>query len=212
MQTTAAYVGRRRAYRANINTGTARLPRVKLPKGKSGEVRKVPQSRTGRAAHPPRVEHVLKETINDKERRKAIRSALAATALREFVEKRGHRVAKLKSLPLVIENDFENITKTKEVLKILAKLGLGEEMQRAQKITMRAGKGKARGRPYRVKKSVLIVISKNAPIVKAARNLTGFDIVSYKQLNADVLAPGGVPGRLTLFSENALNETSKYFA
>ncbi len=40
-------------------------------------------------------------------------------------------------------------------------------MKRAMKKTTRAGKGKKRGRKYKRKKSVLIVIDKNQGIVKA---------------------------------------------
>ncbi len=61
-----------------------------------------------------------------------------------------------------------------------------------------------RGRRYTCPRSVLVVIGQDRGIVRAARNLPGVDVVEVKLLNAELLAPGGVPGRLTLWTESAL--------
>jgi large subunit ribosomal protein L4e len=211
LQTSASYVGRRRAYRTMINIERARLPKVKLPKGRFGDVKVVPQSRGGRPAHPPHVGAVLVERINRKERRKAIRSAIAATTSKELAIARGHRVAALKELPIVVDSSFEKLKKSKEVAAVLGKLGLGEELERASEKKIRAGRGKSRGRKYRRRRAALIVVAEDGGIIRAAENLPGIDVSLAKDLNADLLAPGGVPGRLTIYTETALKALEKLF-
>ena len=210
LQTSAEYVGRRRAYRTMINIERARLPKVKLAKGRFGEVRIVPQSRGGRPAHPPKVEKILVERINKKERRKAIRSAIAATAQIGLVEKRGHRVEQ-KTVPIIVEDSFEKLKKTKEVLSLFGKLKLGKELERTKEVKIRPGRGRMRGRRYKRKKGVLVVVSKACPAIKASGNIIGVDVSIVKNLNADLLAPGGQPGRLALFTESAVKELDKLF-
>lgn len=63
-----------------IGLGLARVPRVKGSLWPTA--RFAPNVVKGRRAHPPKVEKVLHERINKRERRKAIRSAIAATAIK----------------------------------------------------------------------------------------------------------------------------------
>lgn len=211
----AKFRGIRRGYGHSYNWSLARLPRLMLRGGRRvGRVVNVPQAVKGPRAHPPKVEKVWKIKINKKERRLAIRSALSATALRELVIKRGHKVPEEITLPIVVVKDFENLKKTSQVREFLLKLNLREELERASKKKIRSGKGKMRGRRYKKPKSLLIVVSDpKAPVVKAARNLPGIDVVSFNLLNAEFLAPGTHPGRLTIFTEEALKklEESKLF-
>ena len=93
-RTAAHYHGRRRERYTMMGRGLARMPRLH---GHTVpflvfRARFVPQAVKGREAHPPKVEKVWEERINKKERRKAIRSAIAATIIKEWVEKRGHRI------------------------------------------------------------------------------------------------------------------------
>jgi len=67
----------------------------------------------GRRAHPPKVERNWKEKINRKERLIAKNSAIAATANKEIVVKRGHKFNEKLSLPIVVDDKFEKIKKTK---------------------------------------------------------------------------------------------------
>jgi len=119
----------------------------------------------GRKAFPPKAEKKIKEKINKKERRKAIRSAIAATSLTEFVSTR-HVLDKLKELPIIIEDKFEELKKAKEVVSVLEKLGLKKELQRTKTKKVRAGKGKMRGRKYRKKIGPLIITSKSCPLLQ----------------------------------------------
>ncbi|MBI4214729.1 50S ribosomal protein L4 [archaeon] len=210
LETSAEYVGRRRSYRSMINIGRSRLPKIKLPKGRMGDVRKVPHARKGRRAHPPKPEHVLVERINLKEKRKALRSAVAATADRNLAYGRGHHVPVNVSLPFVVENGIEALKKTKELKIVLEKLGLGSELERCSTRSERAGRGKTRGRRYRRKRGVLIVVSKDNGIERAASSLPGVDSCVVNALNADLLAPGGEPGRLTLYSESSLEKLAEW--
>ncbi len=211
---TAEYVGNRRVpfHHRTINIGRARLPRTKNFRYLiQGWVANVPQAVGGPRAHPPKVEKDLREEINRKERRKAIRSAIAATADEERVRLRGH-VFSVSTLPIVVEDKIESLRSTKEVKEFFKKIGIWEDVERARnKTRRRAGKGERRGRAYKTPKSVLIVVKENKGIYEAARNLPGVDVVEVRNLNAELLAPGGHPGRLTVWSESAINELNNLF-
>ncbi len=208
--------------------GIARVPRIKAGphrKGRrapryrqkfrsfpaAGRAAFVPQAVGGRRAHPPRVDRVIKEKINRKERRKAIRSAIAATAIKEIVASRGHIVSDIPELPLVVEDKFQELKKTKEVVEVMKKLRLWDDILRASKKKIRAGKGKMRGRKYKRKKGPLIVIAEDKGVKLAARNLPGVDVVRVENLNAELLAPGTHIGRLTLWSESAIKKLENLF-
>ncbi len=204
--TSAEYVGRRGDYRAGINRGTSRLPRTKPGGGGLGEVRRVPHAKGGLRAHPPKVEKVIGKKINAKERKLALMSAIAASGDITLVRKR-HKVGKI-SLPIIIEDKAEKLKKTKDVEKMLEPLGLADDIKRTKNKKIRAGIGKMRGRKYKKKKSVLIIAT-SKDLIKAANNIPGVDAVLVKDLNTELLAPGGHAGRLTIWTESAINEASK---
>ncbi|ENN95842.1 50S ribosomal protein L4P [Methanocaldococcus villosus KIN24-T80] len=186
--------------------GLARVPR--LPGGRAALA---PMAVGGRRAHPPKVEKILWERINKKERIKAIKSAIAATANIDLVRERGHRFS-IEELPIVVENEFENIKKTKEVFEIFKKLKIDEDVIRAKEgKKIRAGKGKMRGRRYKKPKSVLVVVGDRCDAILACRNLAGVDVITAKDLSILHLAPGGKAGRLTLWTENAIEKLKERF-
>ena len=41
-------------------------------------------------------------------------------------------------------------------------------------------------------------------VIKCVKNIPGVDITTPNMLNVELLAPGGDPGRLTIFTESAL--------
>jgi len=186
--------------------GAARVQRVK------DEFRgaQSPGTVGGRKAHPPKMTSWYKK-INRKERYKAKLSALAATANKETVTDRGHIIDPKVSLPVVVENGFEELESTKEVIKALKKLKVYDDVLRAETGThMRAGKGKMRSRKYRVPKSILVVLTNFKGVEKGLNNLPGIDVTQPKGLNAELLAPGGLPGRLTIFTEDALKTVRRW--
>ena len=90
--------------------GAAMVPRVKGSRHPAGsKAAFIPQATGGRKAHPPKTERIIHEKINRKERRLAIRSAVAATANREMVENRGHRIANIDQIPFVVGDELEAI-------------------------------------------------------------------------------------------------------
>jgi large subunit ribosomal protein L4e len=200
---------RRHEYKSTYGSGRSRTPRTVVSrKGSRFNFRgaQVPQTVGGRVAHPPRIWKVIIEKINDKERKKAIRSALMATTMKNVVLAHGHRIEKLKELPIVMENNIEDLSKTKDVKDVLMKLGLQEELMRTKEKKIRPGKGKMRGRVYRKKVGPLFIVSKKCNLLHSAKNVAGVDAVDVKSLNAELLAPGAKPGRLTIWSEAALKE------
>ncbi|UCF50560.1 MAG: 50S ribosomal protein L4 [Thermoplasmatales archaeon] len=182
--------------------GMSRVPR--LTSGRRGAL--APCVVGGRRAHPPKAEKNWKEKINNKEKLLAKNSAIAATGDKEIVTKRGHKFNENITLPIIVNDKFENLKKTKDVITALDKIGIYDDILRAANGKhIRAGKGKSRGRKYKTPKSVLIVSIKDE-IQKSSRNLAGVEVVKPKQINIKHLAPGGDAGRLTIFTKSALKE------
>jgi large subunit ribosomal protein L4e len=165
----------------------------------------------GRPCNPPRPERIWTLKMNHKERLRARASALGAVREKELVSKRGHRFNAELTLPLVIDDDFEKVDATQDVIEVLQKVGVYDDVMRAWTGKhQRAGVGKLRGRRFRSPKSLLIVVSRKDGIEKGARNLAGVDIVTPGQLNTELLAPGGDPGRLSVFTESAIEELRRW--
>lgn len=171
----------------------------------SGPGGKAPQTVGGRRAHPPKAEKDFAKDINDKERRKAIRSAIAATADLDKVRERGHAIGDL-DLPLVIDSELESVERTRPLIDALENLGLEDELERCRRKTVRAGRGTSRGRKYKRKIGPLVVVGEDDGIKNAANNVPGVDAVTVDNLNAALLAPGTDAGRLTVWTENALEQ------
>jgi large subunit ribosomal protein L4e len=210
-KTSAHYHGVRDGPHHMMNAEMARMSRVHGgPPFLAMTARIVPQSRKGREAHPPKPEKVWDEKINDKERVYAIKSAIAATANKEVVVKRGHRINDV-SLPIVFDDSLEDVKKTKAVEELMEKIGLGQEIERGRTKKVRAGRGKSRGRRYEKKKSFLFVVGSNKGLVKAAKNIAGADVCLASNLNAELLAPGTQPGRVTVFTESAMKKIGEMY-
>lgn len=188
---------------AGKGRGVSRVPRIEGRRGAQA-----PGTVGGRRAHPPRPDRRWAKKVNAKERRLARRAALAATGDWNLVVLRGHRVPSHVSVPIVLEAKAEELSATKEAVKLLEGLGLADELARAAVKKVRAGRGTMRGRRYRRRTGPLVVLPPDAPAARAFANLPGVEVVTPVRLSTEALAPGGVPGRLTLFSQNALEEVS----
>jgi len=210
MKVAADLSKRRRKYRGMYGHGISRTPRKIMSRRGTQfnwEGALAPNTVGGRRAHPPKAEREWEQKINKKERRKAIRSALAATLNKKLVTERGHVVP--DNYPFVLESGLEALDKTKQVISVLKKLGFENELKRSSKKTIRAGRGKLRGRKYKKTIGPLIVISKECKLEKAAKNIPGVDIVKVNALNAELLAPGAAAGRATLYTQTALEKMEK---
>jgi large subunit ribosomal protein L4e len=168
-----------------------------------------PHTVGGRRAHPPSIDRVLHERINRKERRMAVRSAIAATKEKRFVGYRNHVIDNVAELPIIVSDQLEEINKVKRAKEVLKKLGVWADIERVvQSRGIRAGIGKMRGRRYRQAVGPLIVVAKDRGIKMGAGNLSGVEVVTVGDLNTERLAPGGVPGRLTVWTKSAIQKLS----
>ena len=179
--------------------GMAHVPRS------NGQGRRVPQTVGGRKAHPPKEEKDSSKQINTKERKLATRSAIAATTDAERVADRGHQFED-RDLPLVVSDEFEDLVKTQEVVSLLEALGVHDDIERAEGKRIRAGRGTTRGRKYKRPSSILFVTSDEPS--RAARNLAGADVATAREVNTEDLAPGAQGGRLTIWTESAIEEVA----
>ncbi len=142
----------------------------------------------------------------------ALRSAVAATALKETVTSRGHITDYVPDFPLVVADDIQKLKKTSEVKEALIKLGVWPDIYRVEESQkIRAGKGKMRGRKRKHAVGPLLVVAENGGIMKAARNILGMDVVKVNNLNVELLAPGTHPGRLTMWSKSAFEKLGDLF-
>jgi len=196
---------RRRDYKGSYGHGISRVPRKILSHRGTrftwvGAV--APGTVGGRRAHPPKPTKDWSQKVNKKENRKAIRSALSATVSKEWVTQRGHKTP--SAYPIILESECEQIKTTKELMKLIESLGLSQELSTKR---TRVGKGKTRGRRYKSTRGLLIVVSKECMLERAAGKLV--ETARINTINAEELAPGAIPGRLTLYTEAAINRLEK---
>jgi large subunit ribosomal protein L4e len=187
----------------------ARVPRVK---GGGGRAKFAPSTVGGRQPHPPTSQKKIVKRIPNKEKRLALLSAIAATAQKETVANRGHAIEAVPQIPLIVTDDIAQLTKTKEVEETLASLGvLGDVYRVRDSRKIRAGKGKRRGRKMKQATGPLIVIAENKGLAEAAANVPGVTVATVNALNAELLAPGAHPGRLTLWTSGAIERLDKLY-
>ena len=189
-------------------TGRAvsRIPRIKGGgTHRSGQGAFGNMCRGGRMFAPNKVWRRWHRRVNLNQRRFAIVSALAASAIPSLVQAHGHRIASVQEIPCVIsEASLSNINKTKLAVKAFTAIGAHADVVKAEySKKLRAGKGKSRNRRYRQKLGPLVVVKDKSPLPLAVRNLPGVSILSVKALNLLKLAPGGQVGRFVIWTESA---------
>ncbi len=177
--------------------------------GRQGQGAEVASTRGGRQAHPPKVEKVIYKKINKKEKKLALCSAIAATASKDLVELRGHKIDGIESFPIVVSDDIESVSKTSEMTKVLDSLKLSQDVERLQSRKPRSGQSRLRGRSKKVGKSVLFVTVDTSNLRKAIGALPGVEARNVKELSVLDLAPGSDPIRLTVYSKSAIEEIGK---
>lgn len=205
---------RRRAYRGSYGSGQSRTDRKILSRNGSQMYfvgATVPFTRGGRRAHPPKSFKIWAKKLNTKENKKAIRSALSATVIREEVLSKGHKIP--DTYPFILEDSVVTISKASDAVKTLSALGFEDELNRVSKRKVRAGKGKTRGRKYKTPKGLLIVVGPGQDVGMGYNNIPGVSLADVSSINAEILAPGYKGGRATLFTESALKflEDTKLF-
>lgn len=188
---------------------TARVPRLK---GGSGRAAFAPSTVGGRQPHPPKAEKVIVKDIPRKEAKLALTSAIAATAQKEVVAKRGHKVEGVVQIPLIVDDALEGLTKSKEVEAAFSSLGINADITRVKDSrNVRAGKGKRRGRKMKQAVGPLIVVVDGDSLVSAASNIPGVQVTTVTNLNTEMLAPGTHPGRLTVWTNGAIEKLNTLY-
>ena len=187
----------------------ARVPRIK---GGSGRAAFAPSTVKGRQPHPPRAEKKILKSIPKKEAKLALFSAIAATAQKDTVATRGHKIEDVLQIPLIVDNAIEGLTRANEVEETLTNLKVIKDITRVRDSRkIRAGKGKHRGRKMKQAVGPLIVVVENKGIVNAASNVPGVEVTTVANLNTEMLAPGTQPGRLTLWTNGAIEKLDKLY-
>jgi len=169
--------------------------------------------RKGRMFAPIRIWRRWHRRNNLKQKRYAVATALAASAILPLVQARGHRVSNVPEFPLVVADATEKIERTKEAVRFLKDVGAWADVQKViDTVKVRAGKGKLRNRRYRSRRGPLVVYSgANVPLIKALRNIPGVEVAHVSRLNLLQLAPGGHVGRFCIWTESAFKELNNIF-
>jgi len=197
---------RNTAVSMGVGHALARVPRIKGDRySRANQAAFAPSTVKGRRTFPPVSSKLPGKKINHKELRLATISALAATSSIQLIKARGHRIPEDLEFPLVVADDLEKITKSSEAEKLLTNLGVWEDVERASNRKLRAGRGSVRGRTLKHPVSALLVVEKRQGADKAFRNFPGVNVVDAASLNVSHLAPGTHPGRLTIWTQSALN-------
>lgn len=217
---------KRQAYAVNIHAGkqvvasswgtgraVARIPRVGGGgTSRSGQGAFGNMCRGGRMFAPTKTWRKWNKKINSTQKRYAVASALAASAVPALVMARGHVVDDVPEIPLVVDNAVESTKKTSEAKDLLNTIGAYDDVEKvAASKQLRAGKGKMRNRRYTQRRGPLVIYKTNDGIEQAFRNLPGVELCCVTRLNLLQLAPGGHMGRFCVWSQAALDELDKIY-
>ncbi|KFR04675.1 60S ribosomal protein L4, partial [Opisthocomus hoazin] len=167
----------------------ARIPRVRGGgTHRSGQGAFGNMCRGGRMFAPTKIWRRWHRRVNITQKRYAVCSALAASALPALVMSKGHRIEEIPELPLVVKLKAWN-----DIKKVYAS-------QR-----MRAGKGKMRNRRRIQRRGPCIIYNEDNGIIRAFRNIP-VPPLDVNKLNLLRLAPGGHVGRFCIWTESAFRK------
>jgi len=192
----------------------ARIPRVSgSGTSRNGQGAFGNMCRKGRMFAPLKTWRRWHRKVNLKQRRHAVASALAASALVPLVLARGHRIEKAPLIPLVVDDKLEGVEKTKEAVAFLKRVGVYDDVAKViDSKTTRSGVGKTRSHHYKIRKGPLFVYhGESRKLAQAVRNIPGVEIVNVNRLNLRQLAPGGQIGRLIIWTQSAFKALDQIF-
>jgi large subunit ribosomal protein L4e len=205
MQTPAVSWGTGRA--------VARIPRV--PGGgtsRSGQGAFGNMCRGGRMFAPNKIWRRWHKKISVGQRRFAVSSALAATAVPALVMARGHRVDQVPEFPLVLADSLNRVSKTKEAIAVLTKCGAMADVEKVKASKkVHTGVGKMRNRRYTQRRGPMVVYDVSEGLDKAFRNLPGVELTLVDNLSLLDLAPGGHLGRFVVWTKGAFEKLDSIF-
>ncbi|HZE78205.1 MAG TPA: 50S ribosomal protein L4 [Nitrososphaeraceae archaeon] len=192
----------------NTGLGIARIARARGEGfARAGQAAGVAGVRHGRVAHPPNSSKIIYKKINRKEKHLGFCSAIAATARNDLVKKRGHLIDDSVKLPIVVSNEIESVSKTKELYRMLIVMGLQQDLTRS-KLAYDSRPGASNGnRKRRPGVSAMLVVRKEpSDVCKLSKSIPGVDVKPLDRINILDLVPGARPARLTIFTQNAISE------
>ncbi|ROT39313.1 60S ribosomal protein L4-B [Sodiomyces alkalinus F11] len=189
----------------------ARIPRVSGGgTHRAGQAAFGNMCRSGRMFAPTKTWRKWHIKVNLNQKRYAVASALAASAVPPLLLARGHRINNVLEVPLVIDSAaFENdaVVKTSAAFGLLKAVGAGTDVEKAKNSKkLRAGKGKMRGRRFRQRRGPLVIYDPETDgrdVVKGFQNLAGVETSPVTELNLLQLAPGGHLGRFIVWTSAA---------
>jgi large subunit ribosomal protein L4e len=191
----------------------ARIPRVGGGgTQRSGQAAFGNMCRGGRMFAPTKTWRRWHVKINQGQRRYAVASALAASALPSLVLARGHRIEQIQEVPLVVSSSIESVQKTKAAVELLQTIGAIADITKVSNSRkLRAGKGKMRNRRYQQRRGPLVVYGKDEGLVRAFKNVPGVETCNVESLNLLQLAPGGHVGRFIVWTESAISALDEIY-
>jgi len=191
----------------------ARIPRVHGGgTNRSGQGAFGNMCRGGRMFSPNKVWRKWHHSINVSQRRYAVTSALAASAIPALVMARGHRIETVPEVPLVVSDDVQTTVKTQKALDVLRTIGAITDIDKVKASAgIRRGVGKSRNRRYVQRRGPLLIYNEDSGLVKAFRNVPGVDTCNVTRLNLLQLAPGGHLGRFCIWTKSAFERLDSLY-
>merc|ERR1711991_392882 len=145
------------------------------------------------------------------QKRYAVTSALAASAVPALLMARGHKVENIAEVPLVVEDAIQAYEKTKDAVAFLEAIRAMDDVNRVNDSKhVRAGQGKMPTAATCSAAAPMLVLP-DAKGVRAFRNIFGLDIANVTALNLLALAPGGHLGRFCIWTKSAFEQLDKIF-
>ena len=122
-----------------------------------------------------------------------------------------HQVNDVPEIPLVV--DSLQVSKTKELIKILYALGCEDELATILETKkIRPCVGKARNIKYKIKKRPLIIYDNGSVnVTKGPRNIPGVEVCHFERLNLLQLCPGGHLGRFIIWTKDSFEKLNSIF-
>jgi len=194
----------RHVWRSGYGRGQSRVPRKIFSRRGSQfnwQAAEVPNAKGGMRAHPPKITQFVRGLkINKKELEIAFASSIAATGSEKYILKKYSTLEKLdKKAPFIVSSEVTKL-KIKQMLAELKTLLGNLYGVSIKEKSIRAGKGKLRGRKHKSNAGMIFVVGENE------RLKTGlFDVKKANELSVMDLANGGL-GRAAVYTENAVKE------
>jgi len=216
----------RQPYAVNVDAGhqtsaeswgtgraVARIPRVRGGgTHRSGQGAFGNMCRGGRMFAPTKTWRNWHRKINTNQRRYAVVSAIAASAVPSLVMSKGHIINETNEVPLVVTDEIQKYDKTKQAVTLLKRLKIWNDVQKVYKSQRnRAGVGKMRNRRRVQRRGPLVIYAQDQGLTKAFRNIPGVDTINVNRLNLLKLAPGGHVGRFCVWTESAIKQLDNLY-